>query len=646
LRRLVRTALAFVLVAMLLMPSFAIAQDATPVVPETPATDVVAAIETITPDVTETPEPTSTPEPEATIEPTVTEAPTIEPTVDVASPTAETTVEATIEPTVEPTTIATPEPEMAVLAKPAAIALASTDGAGCSLVSPSNIVTAANPYLTFKCVWPGQSWRLRLESMSKQWTYIVYSGTGQTPNVNDQNAWQQNLDTCPTSRSAGASGASNAFYVLLKPMSSVPQGAQGVITARLIPNTADNLCLNQSSNPAGSVTAQLVGYQGQTGGVLACTQANPQPVTNPVAQPGAVRYYCDPPANSGTVLHVDGLTPGWKFQIWAFENGAWRSKMGPQADVGANIQHPNGNNNRWLVDLIPDASVETGAQGTIWLRVTSDSSGNNPASAIVTATKGGTVQPITAADITLVCTPETAQVAIGGQATFTCTWSGAATLGARSAVLSSISIPAPAGWQIATGAANAVVNGQTLTVTPNHTITTNAATAFSISFQLTPDCAAATTASPFTVSSAMLDGSTSFTGPVRTLQVQRSANTGSVAVAFLESTDLNWVTAYSFDDQLLSGDLAYEIVSAACGRWDVQIAATDFVATGPVNGATIPNASIALDSLGTLATPLIVSSIAGVGTQTQNLGVTVTVPGFTAIGTYRSTLTVTAAAGP
>ncbi|MCC6705207.1 MAG: hypothetical protein IT334_10045 [Thermomicrobiales bacterium] len=635
-RRIARLIIALVLIALMVAPSVVMAQDATPIAPATSDSETV----TMTPE----PDATSTPEPETTVDSAIeTETPSVDETPVVVTETPEAAA-------FETPAAVTPEPIVTTEAAPAELAivsLAATGDASCTLESPSNLVTSSNPYLTFKCVWPGEAWRIRLDSMSRQWTYILYNGAGAMPNVNDQNAWQQNLNTCPHATAAGMSGASNAFYVLLKPMSTITAGSQGVIVARQLPNSADSPCLSQSTAPAGSVAASLIGFQGTIGSTLTCVPADPRPETNPAAQPGAGRYYCDAPANSGIVLHVDGLTPGWKFQFWAFENNAWRSKMGPQGDIGASIQHPNGNGNRWLIDLIPDTTAEHGSRGTIWLRVTADHyPGSNPASTYITLTKGGAVSPITADDLTLTCTPEAARAANGERATIQCAWSGKASLGSRSVVLGSISIPAPAGWQIATDAAGATITGQKLTISPNHTITSNAASAYTITFRLSPTCSAPPSALSFAVSSTLLDGSKAIDGPARTLTAARTEGIGSLTVSLLDTTGLDWTTNYAFDDQMLAGNLAVQVDSNRCGAWNVQISATDFTYAGSPNGANIPSGNITVDGIGNLATPLTILNASGAGEHPLVLDLTVTVPGSAPPGVYTSNITLTAASGP
>ncbi len=126
---------------------------------------------------------------------------------------------------------------------------------------------------------------------------------------------------------------------------------------------------------------------------------------------------------------------------------------------------------------------------------------------------------------------------------------------------------------------------------------------------------------------------------------------------------MSWAKPYSFAQQTDSGSLAYSVTAAqGCAGWNVTLQATDFAGSGTAQGQLIPAANLAItgasqpaggptvpNATGTLNTAVKVLSgapntSAGTFSQTVNLGITI--PGGTRVGTYTSTVTVSAASGP
>jgi len=156
-------------------------------------------------------------------------------------------------------------------------------------------------------------------------------------------------------------------------------------------------------------------------------------------------------------------------------------------------------------------------------------------------------------------------------------------------------------------------------------------------------------------------------GPGASYTANATGTTQTVSASVVSSS-LSWAVAYSFTEQSTSGTLTYRETGAGCAGWNVSVKAQPFTYTGTAAGTAIPANNLALTSIGAptvvagsasgvspvnsaggLGTPRTVlrsTAGSGAGTYEQQLGVTLTVPGGATVGSYRSTITITAASGP
>lgn len=143
-------------------------------------------------------------------------------------------------------------------------------------------------------------------------------------------------------------------------------------------------------------------------------------------------------------------------------------------------------------------------------------------------------------------------------------------------------------------------------------------------------------------------------------------DTNATLSASITGSSMAWSRVYSFSPQYVSGSLSYQVTGNGCTGWNVQVAATDFIYSGAAGGTAIPNgdASVAPGTpiavtgsltgltagsggaLGSSQKVLSASATNGLGTYDQLLSIGVTIPGGARVGSYASTFTITAAAGP
>ena len=157
-----------------------------------------------------------------------------------------------------------------------------------------------------------------------------------------------------------------------------------------------------------------------------------------------------------------------------------------------------------------------------------------------------------------------------------------------------------------------------------------------------------------------------------TVSVAVVAQSRTAAVADSEMAPF----VYSHQDQTKSGLMLMTVddMAGSNAGWNVMVQASDFAYTGPANGSAIPAQNFTLVSLsaptrlagqpmaadggprvpgasalGSLDTPrkvLQADPTFGRGRYAQTVGVSLTAPALSAIGTYTSTLTITVNAGP
>lgn len=151
-----------------------------------------------------------------------------------------------------------------------------------------------------------------------------------------------------------------------------------------------------------------------------------------------------------------------------------------------------------------------------------------------------------------------------------------------------------------------------------------------------------------------------------------TAGTRSASVANLALGSV----AYGHSDQASTGTMTLTVDDSSGSNlgWNVTILSSAFVYSGGNSGSNIPAANFSLTSaaapvatagqaidpvggpnvpvispVGTLDSarkPIQAAVLFGKGTYTQSLGVSLTIPADSAVGTYTGTLTVTAAIGP
>jgi hypothetical protein len=136
--------------------------------------------------------------------------------------------------------------------------------------------------------------------------------------------------------------------------------------------------------------------------------------------------------------------------------------------------------------------------------------------------------------------------------------------------------------------------------------------------------------------------------------------------ASISGSTLAWSKQYSFSSQTVTGSLTYRVTASGCAGWNIQFSATNFAYSGGNSGAPIPNANISVtpgsvtpvSGSATNVTPGVAGSLAaalkvlaatensGIGTYDQSLGVNLLIPGGARVGSYTSTVTITASSGP
>ncbi|MGI8485512.1 MAG: hypothetical protein ACR2OU_14770 [Thermomicrobiales bacterium] len=387
-----------------------------------------------------------------------------------------------------------------------------------------------------------------------------------------------------------------------------------------------------------------------------CTQTSS---TDVVAVMVAVVFTCNTvngPGNSPVTRTFSGLTAGWEYQV---NNEPWRSVAGPVFEQQDTIPS-------YVVRLRATSAVAEGSSGRISVSVATSNGTGGIYTATLSATLAVPPRP-TASDLQLFCAPAALNIGAGQSQTITCTYSGRSSLTTRQITLSQLLVPVPAGWTITSTVGT--VTSSTLTIAPNATITysTTSPRSYTFSFTLTPSCTAATTVQSTSLTSTFsFNATTGLAGASFTQQFSRS-NASSV-VASVEQNALTWNQPFSFTDTTVSGGLVIRVVASGCSGWNIQLSVSPFIYSGPNQGSTISNANLTLSSA---SNPVVVSGSgtgvsaqtrsaqmnatvkvlnalagAGIGTCEQQLTFSLTIPGQSRVGTYQSTVTVTAASGP
>jgi hypothetical protein len=335
------------------------------------------------------------------------------------------------------------------------------------------------------------------------------------------------------------------------------------------------------------------------------------------------------------------ITGGWQ---WAY---SFDTLIVPTSWLTGDFEQSEstGNVDTVYVYLSPTGTSVPGGNGDITI-VISKPNGNEQG----TFTLSG-IRSLSTADFQLVCTPTPITVATSATGTVTCTLSGINVASSATVSVTSVTVSSLASWTITRTPASGSLTGST---------------PFTFTISLTPVCGAAVNPSApnVTITSALSFQSVALTGPSTSITAKHGAT--STVNASITSSPMSWSRMYSFSPQSVTGSMSYRVIASGCAGWNIQFSASSFAYSGSAGGSAIPSSSIAMapgtvtpvsgsttnvtpGTAGTLAAALKVLNAlenSGIGTYDQSLGVTVTIPGGARVGTYTSTITVTAASGP
>jgi hypothetical protein len=267
----------------------------------------------------------------------------------------------------------------------------------------------------------------------------------------------------------------------------------------------------------------------------------------------------------------------------------------------------------------------------------------------------GATRNMDGANFQLACDPATVSVATGATGTSNCAVSATNIAPGAQVAVSSI------------GVSMNPATGWTVSPTPTSGSLTGA-TSFPFTISLSPVCGAAVSppAPNVQISSSLSFMGSGFAGPGGSITAAHNA-TATTVNAWITGASMDWTKTYSLGPQLDGGSLSYQVEATdGCAGWNVQLAATDFVYSGSANGSNIPAANFAVTgsgaptgasltgvgrptTSGTLNSSLKLLNATegnGLGTYDHAVDLGITIPGGARVGTYTSTVTITAASGP
>jgi hypothetical protein len=378
-----------------------------------------------------------------------------------------------------------------------------------------------------------------------------------------------------------------------------------------------------------------------TGG--SCTQTSGSDV---VPANGPVAFSCV--ANSGPAkLFITSVTLGWQYSLdngasWFSETGTSTAETAAQGSGSASATFP--------VQIRP-VSALPGSTGSVTIEVR-----DNPYTANkmrYTATLGAT-RSLEGAVFQMICSPTVLQVATSGVGTSDCTLSSSnISPSAQVSVAVSISMNPATGWTISPISASGSLTG---------------ASSIGFAVNLTPQCGAAVSPqSPNVfITSNLTFKNTQVPGPGTSITAKHNATATTVNASITGAT-MDWTRTYSLDPQSGTGSLTYRVeATQGCAGWNVQLSATDFVYSGPANGNNISKSNFAVTvtgaptgtnltgvgrptTSGTLNTSLKLLNATegnGIGTYNHAVSLGITIPGGARVGTYKSTVIISATSGP
>jgi hypothetical protein len=355
-----------------------------------------------------------------------------------------------------------------------------------------------------------------------------------------------------------------------------------------------------------------------------------------------VTYLCNAQSHPIKVSGAN-ITAGWEWS-YNFETNivptSWLSGNADSSESTGNIETV-------YIYLRPTSSFSPGGLGTLDLTI------RKPNGDALGSFQPSATRALTIANFALSCSPISVTVATAANGTSSCTLSGVNMASGVAVTVNNISVVAPTGW--------------TITRSPSSGTFTSGSSGFNFTLTLTPGCAAATSVPTPNVTINSVISATALgsnvTGPSTTITAIHSA--ASNVSASITGSSIAWSRAYSFAPQSVSGSMTIQVsATTGCAGWNVQVSATNFAYSGTSGGSAIPNGSASVTTnpptgsnlTGVAAGPggvlsssqkvVNASASNGLGTYNQALGINVTIPGAARVGTYTSTLTITAAAGP
>lgn len=369
-----------------------------------------------------------------------------------------------------------------------------------------------------------------------------------------------------------------------------------------------------------------------------------------VVVPGSyVMFRCSSTQNP-IRIGVTSITAGWQ---WSFIFSA-DPNLAPPAYSSLNWNNTgtasdssaSGNIATAYFFLSPTSSVLPGGTGTAGVQI------KRPDGSTILYTSSITAhRAIQASDVTMSCGPASQTIGVTATGTVSCTVS-APSLAPEARVTATLTMPNLPEWN-RTGA------------TRTGTVTVSSAGEQTVTFTLAPTCAALTTAQSMTITSSLVLSNNfvtlapTVTGPSSSVSAVRTS--GTVLSTRITTASLDWSRPYAFTASTANpGSLTYAVDATGCSGWNVQVGASPFVSA---QGRTIPASNLALinssapagpnltrpatsGTLETSRTVLAASSTDSTASYTQTLDLNMTVPAGTLVGSYNSTITITAASGP
>jgi hypothetical protein len=375
-----------------------------------------------------------------------------------------------------------------------------------------------------------------------------------------------------------------------------------------------------------------------------------QVTSSDVVEPGSYVMFRCSSAQNPIRVGVTSITAGWQWSFLfssdqnlappAYSSLNWNT-TGTASDSSA-----SGSINTAYFFLSPLATALPGSTGTATIQIKRPNGTEIQYTSQITAHRA-----IRASDVTIACTPSTQTIGVTSTGTVACTVS-APNIASEARVAATLTMPNLPEWN-RTG------------TTRTGTVTVARTGSQTVTFTLAPTCAAPTTAQSMAVTSSLVLSSNfitqppTVTGPSSSISAARTS--GTALTTRVTAASLDWTRPYAFTASTANpGSLTYAVDATGCSGWDVQVGASTFVSA---QGRTIPASNLALTgssapvgpnltrpaTSGTLEssrTVLAASSTDSAASYTQTLDLNMTVPAGTLVGSYNSTITITAASGP